>query len=545
MLQSKPARTRIAAFALVLLAATFVLALGLLGACSSSPTVAEEAAESPHPTQVIIAMGKSSEPEAGFNPILNWGAGEHMHEPLIQSTLFSTTVAMGFENDLATSYASSDEGLTWTFSLRDDVVFTDGVPLTAHDVAFTFNAILTNPASEVDLSMVDSVVAPDDETVVMTLNKPFNALLYTLAVIGIVPEHAFDSSYGDNPIGSGRYMLEQWDKGQQVILVANPSYYGVPPAMERVIVVFMDEDAALAAARAGQVDLAATSAVYSGQTIEGFELLAFATVDSRGISLPTPAAGGTTADAEGREYAVGNAVTSDRAIRQAINCAVDRELMIENVLNGYGSVAYSVSDGMPWAAEQLVVKQDSARARQLLDEAGWVPGEDGFRSRDGVEAAFTVWYPASDSVRQGLANEFANQMKGIGLKVSAEGAGWDEIYSHQFSSPILWGWGSNAPTELYHLYYSTGSANFSRYESATLDEQYDEALTQNQVEDSYRHWQLGTAEVGPEAAATWVWLANVDHLYFARDDLNVAEQKLHPHGHGWAVANNVDQWTWK
>ncbi|MDR1358761.1 MAG: ABC transporter substrate-binding protein [Coriobacteriales bacterium] len=489
-------------------------------------------------------MGKSSEPEAGFNPIINWGAGEHMHEPLIQSTLFTTTVAMGFENDLATSYASSDDGLTWTFTIREDVTFTDGVPLTAHDVAFTFNEIRTNPASEVDLSMVESVTAPDNTTVVMTLNKPFNALLYTIAVIGIVPEHAFDLNYGDNPIGSGRYMLEQWDKGQQIILVANPSYYGEAPRMERVVVVFMDEDAALAAARAGEVDLAATSAVYSSQRIEGFELLACATVDSRGISLPTPAAGGTTTDGEGIEYAVGNAVTSDKAIRQAINYAVDRELMIENVLNGYGTVAYSVSDGMPWASEKLIVKTDIQKARQLLDDAGWVLGEDGVRTKDGVEAAFTVWYPSSDSVRQGLANEFANQMKEVGFKVTAEGAGWDVLYTHQFSSPILWGWGSNAPIELYHLYYSTGSANFARYESAALDAQYDEALAEPNVEDSYSHWQLGTEVVGPEGAATWLWFANVDHLYFALDTLNVAEQKLHPHGHGWAVVNNVDQWTW-
>ena len=529
------------------LVVAFALAMSMLGACTTSPAPAPESGAAPEvaPTnQVIIALDSGSEPEAGFNPIINWGAGEHMHEPLIQSTLFTTTTEMEFENDLATSYESSQDGLTWTFGIRDDVKFTDGEPLTAKDVAFTFNEIMTNPASEVDFSMVDEVTAPDDTTVVMTLNKPFNVLLYNIAVIGIVPEHAYDDNYGDNPIGSGRYMLEQWDKGQQAILVANPDYYGEAPIMERVVVAFMDEDAALAAAQAGQVDMASTTAVYSNQKVEGFEILAIKTVDSRGISLPTPVPGGSKT-VDDVDYPVGNAVTSDIAVRQAMNLAVDRETMIKNVLNGYATAAYSVSDDMPWSSDAMKVSQDIEKAKQLLDEAGWIAGDNGIRSKDGVEAALSVWYSASDPVRQGLANEFANQMKEIGLNVTAEGGSWTDIYPHQFESPILWGWGSNSPVELYNLYYSTGNGNFANFESATLDAAYDEALAQLDIDDSYKYWQQGSEEVGPSAASTWVWLANVDHLYFVKDGLVVADQKPHPHGHGWAVVNNVDRWTWK
>ena len=79
---------------------------------------------------VIVAMSPSSEPAAGFNPCINWGCGEHCHEPLIQSTLIRTNVDMEFENDLATDYSVSEDGLTWTFHIRDDVKFTDGEPLT-------------------------------------------------------------------------------------------------------------------------------------------------------------------------------------------------------------------------------------------------------------------------------------------------------------------------------------------------------------------------------------------------------------------------------
>ena len=150
--------------------------------------------------------------------------------------------------------------------------FTNGDPLTASDVAFTINGVIKGEASEADLSMVREAVATDATHVELYLTKPYNMLLYTLAVLGIVPEKAYGDDYGANPIGSGRYMLEQWDKGQQVILKANPDYYGEEPKMKRVVVAFMEEDAALAAARAGQVDIAFTAAVYSDQEISDYEL---------------------------------------------------------------------------------------------------------------------------------------------------------------------------------------------------------------------------------------------------------------------------------
>lgn len=235
---------------------------------------------------VIVAMSPSSEPAAGFNPCINWGCGEHCHEPLIQSTLIRTNVDMEFENDLATDYSVSEDGLTWTFHIRDDVKFTDGEPLTASDVAFTFNTALATPNSEADLSMLDSVEALDDTTVIFHMSKPYNAFLYTLAVFGIVPEHCYDeAAYGENPVGSGRYILTQWDKGQQVVLEANPDYYGDEVQMKKVIVLFMEEDAALAAVKAGQVDIAYTSAVYSDEQVDGYQLLVCKSVDSRGISL--------------------------------------------------------------------------------------------------------------------------------------------------------------------------------------------------------------------------------------------------------------------
>lgn len=497
---------------------------------------------------VTIAMNVGSEPAAGFDPLVAWGCGEHVHEPLIQSTLVTTNDKMEIVGDLATDYYCSEDGLVWTFELRDDVKFTDGEQLTAQDAAFTINSVAHGDTSEADLSMVDTAVATGDHVLEVHLNKPYNALLFTLAVLGIVPEHAYGEGYGSAPIGSGRYMLEQWDKGQQVIFTANPEYYGDKPLMERVVVVFMAEDAAFAAAKSGQVDIAFTYPTYSDQVIDGYELASYKTVDSRGISLPAIASGATKVLQGDIAYNAGNDVTSDIAIRRAINCGIDRSSMVEHVLNGYGHVAYSVGDGMPWSSDDMVVEYNLDRAKQLLDEAGWSEGSDGIRERDGVRAAFDVWYSSDDSARQALANEFCNQVLQLGIEATPRGASWDEIYLHQFESPVLWGWGSNAPVEVYELHYSTGWGNYPCYESETVDSYLDQALAQTTLEQSYPYWKKamwdGEEGVAPQGASTWCWIANVDHLYWKREGLDVAKQKPHPHGHGWSLVNNVDTWSW-
>lgn len=531
-------------------AGAVLAATGALMGCASSGEASGSGSsiDSSGRSQVVVAMNATSEPAAGFDPLVSWGCGEHVHEPLIQSTLVTTDEQLNIVSDLATEYLCSDDGLVWTFTIRDDVLFTDGEPLTARDVAFTVNGVIQSSASEADLSMVDTAVAVSDTVVELHLNKPYNALLYTLAVLGIVPEHAYGEGYGAKPIGSGRYVLERWDKGQQVVFASNPDYYGTTPTMERVVVVFMDEDAALAAVQKGEVDIAYTYATHAHQSFDGYELVAYETVDSRGVSLPTVPSGQTKVLEGDIAYEMGNDVTCDLAIRRAINCGIDRESMIEQVLDGYGKVAYSVGDGMPWSSDDMQVDFDREQANRLLEEAGWLRGEDGVRSRDGVRAAFDIWYSSDDSVRQALANEFANRMSELGLEVTPRGGSWDEIYPRQFSQPILWGWGSNSPVEVYELHYSTGWGNYSCYENETVDAYLDQALAQTDVEASYEFWKKamwdGTEGVAPKGAATWAWIANVDHLYFKREGLDVAHQKPHPHGHGWSLVNNVDTWSW-
>ena len=511
-----------------------LLCCTLLTGCAQSGPTATQTASEEEKNSVVIALDVNSEPAAGFDPVYGWGAGEHMHEPLIQSTLTVTNTDLTIGYDLATGYTVSDDGLTWTVTLRDDVTFTDGEPLTAEDVAFTYNTVKES-SSVTDLTMLDRAEATGDTTVVFHMNTPFSVWPYTMAYVGIVPEHAYDETYGEHPIGSGRYILKQWDKGQQIILEANPDYYGQKPEMERVTILFLEEDAAFLAVQAGQVDLAYTSATYADQQPEGYALFRCETVDNRGINLPV----------------TGNPVTSDVSVRRAINMGIDRQEMIDNVLNGYGTPAYSVCDKMPWYNPASEVAYDPEGAARLLEDAGWTLGADGVREKDGIKAELNILYSSSDSVRQALAADLANQLGELGFAVTIEGVGWDTAYDRALTEPLVWGWGAHTPMELYNIYHTdtaAGTARYSPYANEKVDGYMDQALQCTDLEESYTLWQKaqwdGTTGVTQEGDIPWVWLVNVDHLYWVKDGLQVAQQKIHPHGHGWSIVNNVDQWSW-
>ena len=534
------------------------MAAAVLTACSdggtetkdSGPTVSETGGAggtAGSKDSVIVVMGPTSEPEAGFDPAYGWGAGEHVHEPLIQSTLTVTTTDLKIGYDLATDMEASGDGLTWTVKIRDDASFTDGEKLTAADVAFTYNT-LRDTSSVNDFTMLDRAEAVDDTTVRFYLKRPYSIWPYTMAIVGILPEHAYGPDYGEHPVGSGRYILKQWDRGQQVIFEANPDYYGEAPKMQKVTVLFMEEDAAFAAVMAGQADIAYTAASYSDQTVPGYELLSFDTVDNRGFNLPAIPAGSVSAEG----VPLGNDFTSDVLVRRAINIGIDRDEMIEHVLNGYGSPAYSVCDKMPWYELGAEVQYDPEGAAALLDEAGWTAGADGIRTKDGQRAELTFLYPASDSVRQALAADSADQLRKLGIDTKTEGVDWDTAYTRAQSEPLLWGWGAHTPMELYNIYHTmakTGLAEYSPYANQTVDRYMDEALAESDLEASYELWKKaqwdGTTGITQEGDIPWIWLVNIDHLYWSREGLQVADQKLHPHGHGWSIVNNVDQWSWE
>ncbi|KKB09314.1 ABC transporter substrate-binding protein [Devosia chinhatensis] len=492
-------------------------------------------------TELFLAIG--GEPDGGYDPLLGWGRYGH---PLFQSTLLTRDADLATQPDLATKWTLSDDRLTWTITLRDDVTFSDGSALTAEDVAFTFNEG-AKAGGALDLTMLDRAAALDDVTVEIRLKQPWITFTENFYTLGIVPAARYSEGYARNPIGSGPFKLVSWTQGEQLIVEANPDYYGAQSPFTRITFVFTNEDTSLAAAQAGQVDMVSVPAAMADIAPAGFTQVVVASVDNRGITLPVPIPGINDAG-----NAIGNAVTSDPVVRRAINLGIDRETLVEVALLGHGTPAYGPADGLPWSNPEASVTFDPEAANALLEAAGWVVGADGVRAKNGVRAAFAITYPASDSTRQALAATLAELLKPLGIEATATGMSWDQIERVMHSEPVMFGWGSHTPLEVYSL-YQTGLAgvdyyNVGYFSNETVDAHFAAAQAAESLEASYEHWQKaewdGTTGFGPKGDAGWAWLVNLDHIYYVSDCLDIGPTQTEPHGHGWPITALIQQWTW-
>lgn len=521
-----------------------IVILLLITACSKNKKINEQAKDESAKDELVLAIG--NEPETGFDPTTGWG---RYGSPLFQSTLLKYDEDFNIEYDLANEYEVSEDGLTWTVKIRDDVKFSDGEALTAEDVAFTFETA-KNSGSILDLSNIENIDAINEYTIQFTLNKPQSTFIELLVTLGIVPKHAYDENYKENPIGSGPYQLVQWDKGQQIIVTTNPYYYGKKPFFNKLTFLFLSEDTAFAAAKAGEVDIASVPILFANEEVEGMKFVMLESVDNRGIVFPYVPEGETTPEG----YPIGNDVTSDKAIRQSINIAIDRQALVDGVLQGLGTPAYSVADKLPWWNSDTVFEDGRMEeAKTMLDEAGWVVNSQGVREKEGVLAQFTLIYPAGDQVRQSLSLAFAEMIKPLGIDVTTEGKSWNEIERLMYSQPVMMGWGSYTPLEMYNLYSSNtkgiGYYNVNHYSNPVVDGYMDKALKSLTQKEAYEYWKKAQwdGETGFSAIgdAPWAWLVNLKHFYFVNENLEIGEQKIQPHGHGWPITDSIHQWHWK
>ncbi|BCB77176.1 ABC transporter substrate-binding protein [Phytohabitans flavus] len=523
-----------------------VLVACLLAAAGCSGGDGESATDRPTPTELRLAIGGES--EDGYDPTLGWG---RYGSPLFQSTLLKLDTDLKIVNDLATGYQVSPDGLKWTVSLRDDAVFTDGKPVTAGDVAYTFVTAKQQPGLT-DVSALATATATNDTTVEFVLQRPQSTFVYRLASLGIVPEHAHGADYAQRPIGSGPFTFVQWDKGQQLIVQRNEKYYGDKPSFERIVFLFTDEDGTLAAARAGQVQLASVPSTLVTGDIQGMTLVKVPSIDNRGVMFPYVPDDGRKTD---KGAPIGNDVTSDRAIRPAVNLAANRQVLVEGVLHGYGSPATGPADGAPWYEPRSAITDNKPDdARSLLDAAGWKDADgDGVREKAGVEAAFTVLYPADDTLRQGLAVALADQVAPVGIRIEPKAATWEEIEQRMHTDAVLFGWGSHDPTEMYNLYSSRQAGveywNTGFYANPDVDRHLDAALSTADPEAANAEWRAAQLDASgngfaASADAAWAWLVNLDHVYYTNTCLGLGKPQTEPHGHGWPITAGIARWTW-
>lgn len=360
------------------------------------------------------------------------------------------------------SWTQSEDGLTWTFTFRDGLLWSDGEPLTAHDFAFTANFLIEYDKDipswneRTDFPFTKSITATDDRTVVWKTSQPTFApgkAEYYL----VLPEHIWGGMTGEeasrfknfpNPVVSGPFTLVEREQGQFWRLQRNPNWFGEEPREDEIVFrLFNTNEAMVQALRRGTIDFAETIPAQLFESLQPVET----TTDHVGAA--TSFANLNFNLIEGAKT-TGHPALLDEQVRRAIAYAIDKETLIDRVLRGYATPGTTVV-GPTYTfwhyepTEEEFIGFDPAEANAILDEAGYVDtDEDGVREMPGngrpLELRLNIVSNDSDSVRSAVFIE--GWLRDIGIEVETQSKNnasvLEDYYAGDFDM-YIYGWGTS------------------------------------------------------------------------------------------------------
>lgn len=391
--------------------------------------------------------------------------------------------------DLAASWQAAADGLSWTFTLRNDVKWSDGKAFTADDVLFTFNDLILKPdlaaTGRGNFSAVKSVEAVNPTTVKFTLSRPFSALPSYLAYnAGILPKHAFEGQadpWQHNafnkgmPVSTGPFKVESYTSGQSVVLTRNDAYFGGKPNLDKIVFkVVPDANTQIAQALSGEISImildnkAAIDRVKSASQVrvEPRQLVQY-----YWLSLNQT-----------------DARFQDVKVRQAIEQAIDRQAIITAVEKGYGKIANTAI--VPAfktyydPSHESKYPFDVNKAKSLLAEAGWQPGADGILQKGGQPFKFSM-----DVGQRGVlqpTNELIQQnLKAVGIQADLNSMEWNAyiqkvVVNRDYTATVNWWVYPNDPDVFPYYHSSTAGKGFNI--PGFQDPKLDDLLTRVQAE---------------------------------------------------------------
>ena len=362
---------------------------------------------------------------------------------------------------LAESWEQSEDGLTWTFKVKEGVTWSDGTPFTAHDVAATYNWIIDQQVGSLAdyLPFTDEITAPDDTTLVWTTTQPTGAPLYPPYVY-ILPEHVL-SKYADkaefrqwkgfpDTIGTGPFELVEWQRGDFWRMEANPDYWlGAPKIDELVFRVFQNEETLIQALQQGEVDFAYD--ITSSDLFESLEgdpdITAHVANPSYFVQMSFNQCTDQVAycSKTGFNY---HPALRDPQLRLAVEYAIDRQTLVDRVTRGYASLGTTVVNQERWHVDpENPIPYDPEEANRILDGAGYLDTDnDGVREMPGggepLEFRFIVRTEKPTTVEAG---QFITEwLADIGIATQPEAVNDNKLtdiwYSLDFDL-YIWGWG--------------------------------------------------------------------------------------------------------
>ena len=469
-----------------------------------------------------------------FNPIL----GSEYCDAMIFRGLMKTDVDCQPQCDIATDYEISDDLLTYTFNIRDDVKFHDGTTLTADDVVFTISSILdenVNSSIRSDFLLVDKVEKLSDTSLSITLKEPFPALLDKLTV-GIVPEHCFEgqdintADFNANPVGCGPYKLVSLEAGTKCTMTRFDDYYGDKAQIENIIYLYLpDYNTRALQLKNNEIDFTFVepSQIKELEADENLNVYVIGSADYRCVMY---------------NFQVCD-LFEDVRVRQALNYATDSQAVVDAIAHGYGQPAYSPLQKNKFNCEDVVrYDYDPEKAAALLKEAGWTDTDgDGILDKDGEKLSFTLTAPVDDEVRVNIGTYLSSEWKKLGVDCTLSALGWDAIDIAKCESFLL-GWGSpfDADNDTYRL-FTTGSAdNYGFYSNAEVDKALTDARTKTEDTDRaecYAEFQKAFAE-----DPAYDLICYLDALYAGNKRISGPTDKVLGH-HGAGIFWNIEDWT--
>ncbi len=390
---------------------------------------------------------------------------------------------------------TSSDGLTYTFKLRPNLKWSDGQPLTADDVVFTYQLAYDPKYADVasprrgDLSKyIASVTAPDAQTVVITTTQVFAPFLVSHTQYGILPKHVLGSLSGKDintapfnsapTVSNGVFKFVSWQSGQQVTLARNDNYWAGPSLLDQYIYKVLPDSVTVGnQLKTGEIDIGPVDpsqydSVKSSGTVNLIEF-PVAIFDFYAYNLDTTKLGGK--------------LFGQKEVRQALVYALDRQSWVQAIYFGHAEVATSVEPPTSWAFKakpQVVYTFDKAKANSLLDGAGWVKGADGIRVKDGLPLRFEMHTNAGNKQRESLLQVMQQSWKDIGVDATPKLIQFPQLVTEIVSTRTFdmflvgFSWGQD-PDEapLFHSRNTVpGGFNGADFKNADVDAALDGAI---------------------------------------------------------------------
>ncbi|MDR7518669.1 MAG: ABC transporter substrate-binding protein [Armatimonadota bacterium] len=421
-----------------------------------------------------LRAGMQTDP-VGLDPHLTTATATRNMMENVYDTLVFYDADGRYVPGLAESWRTSQDGLTWTFTLRRNVKFHHGRPLVAEDVAYSINRIRdprTRSPRAADFAEVDSISAPDPHTVVFRLKRPFSPLLAKLSFSSnvIVPREVVerDGDLNANPTGTGPFRFISYTPQQRLVLVRNGDFWQTDdtgrrlPYVDRIEFVFLPDAVARATAlRTGAVDW--------------IEYVPAAEVRSLRTDPNIEVVGGLSANFRSLYINNAQAPFNNVKVRQAMAWAINRKEVIDTALFGVGGIeatGTAIPPGNYYALSRPVYdKVDLDRARRLLSEAGHPNGFD-------AELYVTSTY---DFLRT-PAELIQAQLGRIGIRVRIVAADWSvylpTMFQKRYALSILGTSGQTDPDDFLYPNFRTGAGlNLVNFSDAEFDRMLDEGRT--------------------------------------------------------------------